>query len=83
MARLQEQLARIKEGAKKRIPEAALAVMERATEELRRSGIAERTLRVGAQAPQFSLPDADGKLVNSAELLKVGPLVVSFYRGKW
>ena len=83
MAKLQEQLARISESAKKRIPEAARAVMARATDELRRSGISKRTLRVGAHAPEFSLPDADGKFVSSAELLKNGPLVASFYRGKW
>lgn len=83
MAKLQEQLERIKKGAEKRIPPEALVVMDRATEDLRRSGIVERTLRVGDHVPQFSLPDADGKLVSSSELLSKGPLVVSFYRGKW
>jgi RecJ-like exonuclease len=83
MARLQEQLERIKESGKKRIPEAARAVMTRAQEELKQSGIAERTLRVGARAPEFSLPEADGKMVGSQDLLRNGPLVVSFYRGKW
>ena len=83
MAKLQEQLERIKEGAKKRIPPEALATMARATEELRRSGIAERALRAGDRGSQFSLPDADGKRVSSSELLRNGPLVVSFYRGKW
>jgi hypothetical protein len=83
MARLQEQLERIKESGKKRIPEAARAVMAKAQEELKQSGIGERTLRVGARAPEFSLPDAEGKVVSSQELLRNGPLVVSFYRGKW
>jgi hypothetical protein len=83
VAKLQEQLERIKEGAKKRIPPETLATMGRTTEELRRSGIAERTLQVGGHVPQFGLPDADGKLVSSSELLRNGPLVVSFYRGKW
>lgn len=83
MPKLQEQLERIKESSKKRIPEAALAVMAKALDELRRSGISERILRVGARAPEFSLPDADGKIFSSEGLLKNGPLVVSFYRGKW
>jgi hypothetical protein len=83
VAKLQEQLERIKESAKKRIPPEALATMQRATEELRRSGIAERTLCVGQRAPEFSLPDADGKPVSSVDLIRNGPLVVSFYRGKW
>ncbi|HEY6971947.1 MAG TPA: hypothetical protein VJA94_22240 [Candidatus Angelobacter sp.] len=83
MARLQEQLERIKESSKKRIPETALAVMAKALDELKRSGISERTLRVGSHAPEFSLPDKDGQLVSSTQLLRNGPLVVSFYRGKW
>jgi peroxiredoxin len=57
--------------------------MAKAQEELKQSGIGERTLRVGARAPEFSLPDAEGKVVRSQELLRNGPLVVSFYRGKW
>ena len=83
MAKLQEQLERIKESSKKRIPEAARAVMARAMDELKHSGISDRTLRAGSRAPEFSLPDKDGKVVSSAELLRNGPLVVSFYRGKW
>ena len=83
MAKLQEQLERIKESGKKRIPEAALAVMVRALDELKRSGISEHTLRVGSRAPEFTLPDKDGQVVSSAELLRNGPLAVSFYRGKW
>jgi peroxiredoxin len=34
-------------------------------------------------ALEFTLPDIDGTLVSSAELLRRGPLVVSFFRGKW
>lgn len=39
--------------------------------------------QVGDQAPFFSLPDATGKIVNSAALLKKGPIVLTFYRGEW
>ncbi len=47
------------------------------------SGAAQRAPKTGDTAPVFSLPDADGHLVSSADLLKKGPLVVSFYRGVW
>jgi len=59
------------------------AVMQRATAELIASGLADRALKAGDAAPVFSLPDAQGKLVSSVELLAQGPLVVSFYRGVW
>ena len=39
--------------------------------------------RVGAPLPPFHLPDESGRLVSLAELLKAGPIVVSFNRGHW
>lgn len=33
--------------------------------------------------PGFLLPAAEGRLVDSAELLEKGPLVVTFFRGGW
>lgn len=65
-----------------RSPEVA-ETLRRATEELRASGIMERVLKAGARAPQFVLPNAQGTVISSAELLRNGPLVVSFYRGHW
>lgn len=44
---------------------------------------AKNALNVGAQMPQFNLKDANGKSVDSADLLKQGNLVVVFYRGSW
>ena len=64
-------------------PPAIVAVMRRATQELIDSGQADRALKAGGRAPVFSLPDAQGKLVRSADLLSRGPLVLTFYRGIW
>lgn len=58
-------------------------IMERATAELIASGLAERALKAGDKAPQFTLNDPDGVPVSSAALLQQGPLVISFYRGVW
>lgn len=80
---LQEKLnAHKAKSAAGRPPEIA-ATLRRATEELRASGIMERVLKVGTRAPQFALPNAQGTVIRSAELLRNGPLVVSFYRGHW
>jgi peroxiredoxin len=37
----------------------------------------------GDDFPPFLLPDENGRLISSAELLATGPLVVSFNRGNW
>jgi peroxiredoxin len=45
--------------------------------------VAEKSLAAGTMAPGFSLPDHNGKLVSSAELLSRGRLVLCFFRGRW
>ena len=60
-----------------------IEIMHRATEELRRSGLAERALKVGDLAPTFELDNQDGQLVRSVDLLAEGPLVITFFRGHW
>jgi peroxiredoxin len=65
------------------VPRSVIETMHRATAELIASGAADRASKVGDKAPSFSLKDADGNIVSSAELLRKGPLIVSFYRGVW
>ena len=60
-----------------------IETMHRATEAFRRSGLAERALKVGDPAPAFELTNQDGVLVRSADLLARGPLVITFFRGHW
>ncbi len=80
---LQERLDALREGSKKRLPEDKIAIMHRATSELRESGILEGVAKVGASMPEFTLANTQGEMVSSAALLAQGPLVVSFYRGHW
>jgi hypothetical protein len=76
-------LDRIKEDFLKRVPSEAKAVMDRADEELRASGIMERIPSEGNLLPDFELPDSDGRVVRSGDLLEKGPVVLTFYRGVW
>jgi len=64
-------------------PRAAIETMHRATAELKASGLENRALNVGDRAPEFRLFNQDHVQVNSAELLRQGPLVVTFFRGHW
>lgn len=45
--------------------------------------VAAQALKPGERMPEFLLPDAEGALVHSADLLAHGPLVVTFIRGEW
>jgi hypothetical protein len=48
-------------------------VVDAETEALRASGIECRTLHAGAVAPDFMLPDAQGRCVRLQSLLRQGP----------
>jgi len=80
---LADKLAATRAASATRIPPDKAAVMHRATEDLRRSGIMYHVVKVGGTAPAFSLANYDGGRVSSADLLAKGPLVVSFFRGSW
>lgn len=80
---LKEKLEAHKKKSQETAPPEALQVMQRATDDLRQSGILTRVLKVGDRVPEFTLPDEQGQSVNSAALLGKGPLVISFYRGAW
>jgi hypothetical protein len=80
---LEDKLAATRTAAAARIPPDRQAIMHRATEDLRKSGILDRIVPVGAPMPAFDLANHDGRRVSSDDLLAGGPLVLSFFRGSW
>ena len=80
---LEEKLAATRAASASRIPPERQAIMHRATEDLRNSGILDRIVPVGARMPAFDLANHDGRRVSSEGLLTRGPLVLSFFRGSW
>ncbi|MGC9291893.1 MAG: peroxiredoxin-like family protein [Acidobacteriaceae bacterium] len=83
MPKLQDQLDQITAETRRLVQPERLEVGERAIAELFASGIEQRILPVGALAPEFTLPDVTGRVVRSCDMLALGPLVVSFFRGRW
>jgi peroxiredoxin len=70
------------------VPAERLATIDNAIADLKASGLAESALKAGDRAPSFELPDGDGMIWRSADLLNPdllnqGPLVIVFYRGRW
>ena len=80
---LAERLETIRQGADKRIPPDKRAIMHRATADLRASDIMDRVIKVGDPLPPFTLENAFGQEVRSADLLAAGPLVLTVFRGSW
>ena len=80
---LNQQLDSLTAKLRAMVPAERLLVVDRFAEELVKSGLADRALKAGDQAPGFELPDGDGMLWRSDDLLRNGPLVIVFYRGRW
>jgi peroxiredoxin len=84
---LQDRLDAITARTRSLVQPDRLAISEQAVAELFASGIEDRVLRPGSPAPAFSLEDSNsgqpGKLVRSADLLALGPVVIKFFRGRW
>jgi peroxiredoxin len=78
---LQQQLDALTSKLQSLVPAERLAVVDRAIAQLKDSGA--NALQPGAQAPTFELADGDGLLWRSEDLLRSGPLVIVFYRGRW
>ena len=43
----------------------------------------EKAINLGQKAPDFELPNSEGKLVALEGLFSKGPVVLTFYRGSW
>ena len=80
---LSAKLDEIRQGAMKMIPADKLAVMLKATADLRASGILDKVIKVGAPLPPFRLTNMRGVEVSSSDLLSRGALVLSVFRGHW
>ena len=80
---LREILAERKELIAKYVPPETQAIHAQAVAELRQRRFAFDILRAGTKAPEFQLPDHDGKIVSSVDLLAKGRLVLCLIRGRW
>jgi peroxiredoxin len=79
---LKQELAEYRAGWFKRVPAERQAIMERHIAELH-NGLAKSALKVGDRAPDIVLGNARGKTIDVGQLLKKGPVIVTFYRGGW
>ena len=65
------------------MPPQSLAILRAEIAGLAASGITDHARRSGSSAPDFTLPDASGQPVTLSDLLDVGPVVLTFFRGAW
>jgi len=79
----QEELSKLIEQLGEMLPPEQLAIFNADAEQLAQNYIAPLKLKEGDMAPGFILPNAKGESISLAEALKIGPVVLTFYRGAW
>lgn len=80
---LEEQLQEVRNEFEQSQPPSVVRTQVDFIEALRRLGVGERALGEGDSAPDFVLPDQVGAEVRLSDLLKIGNVVLSFFRGAW
>jgi len=80
---LKEKLDALIAQTEKQASAQALEVMHHATAALKNSGIMDGIVKSGDTIPHFTLNNAEGTPVGSEDILKHGPMVLTFYRGAW
>ncbi|OZB96244.1 peroxiredoxin-like family protein [Paenibacillus sp. XY044] len=80
--KLKDELAATTRHGLEVLPVAVTDAFERSIEDLRTSGAA-RGLKVGDDAPDFTLSNQTGDSVTLSEELAHGPVILTFYRGEW
>lgn len=80
---LKSELLKLDENLIKVTPKDVKEIIKRQAEKLAHKEIEKTALKVGDKIPYFELENSIGEKINSDDLLSNGPLVISFYRGKW
>lgn len=65
------------------VPQEVLEAFGKSIEDLKTKNIEEKSIKLGAIMPDFSLPNAKNEIIHSKEILKNGKMIVAFYRGSW
>jgi len=84
MSRLKEEIQKLQNAARKKIPADIQVIMQKATQQLENDKISKNALQKGSTAKSFNLPNAVNELVNLDTLLVENDyIVLNFYRGLW
>ena len=80
---LQSQLSSFYDEFHSGLPAETSATLKSVTQNLKNTYDPSTSIQAGGRFPDFRLKDPTGRDVTKDELLKHGPLLVSFYRGGW
>ncbi|REC59427.1 AhpC/TSA family protein [Chryseobacterium pennae] len=83
MNTLAKQIEHLNQELSSQLPQEILEAFGNSIEDLKTKKINENSVQIGDQMPEFSLPNALGKIISSEDILRNGKIILAFYRGSW
>ena len=80
---LQMEINDLNAGLRRQLPPEMMQLIDDGIAAIVATGVEEKLIKVGSEAPDFTLGNATGGEVSLAALRQRGPVVLSFYRGNW
>ncbi|MDJ0597899.1 MAG: peroxiredoxin-like family protein [Crocosphaera sp.] len=80
---LTNELQNLRKQLRDQHPEEVKTIMDKTTNDLIASNIAEKGIKLGEQMPNFCLPNAVGNTIELKSLLQKNVVIISLYRGGW
>ena len=83
MSELAKQIEQFNNELATQVPQEVLEAFGKSIKDLKTKNIEEKSIKLGAIMPDFSLPNAKNEIIHSKEIFKSGKMIIAFYRGSW
>lgn len=83
MNTLAKQIEQLNQELSSQLPQEVINAFGKSVDDLKTKNMEDRCIRPGEKMPEFILPNATGKMIDSNDILKKGKMILAFYRGSW
>lgn len=83
MNTLAKQVEQLNQELSSQLPQEVINAFGKSVDDLKTKNMEDRCIRPGEKMPEFILPNATGKMIDSNDILKKGKMILAFYRGSW
>ena len=83
MNTLAKQIEQLNQELSSQLPQEVINAFGKSVDDLKTKNIEDRCIQPGEKMPEFILPNATGKMIDSNDILKKGKMILAFYRGSW
>ncbi|MGG7468118.1 peroxiredoxin-like family protein [Chryseobacterium arthrosphaerae] len=83
MNTLAKQVEQLNQELSSQLPQEVINAFGKSVDDLKTKNMEDRCIRPGEKMPEFILPNATGKMIDSNDILKKGKMMLAFYRGSW